>query len=194
MTRRIPQLPVLVSVKVSVRVSVVVSVLALTLVTACETTAIPQPDLGRFSEPALVRTSANAPPGAAPGSCWGREVSPAIVESVTEQIVVQPAEVLTDGTVVKPAVYRTEIRQQIVRERRETWFETPCAPVLTREFIASLQRALAVRKLYRGPVSGEMDSRTRAAIRRYQKPEGLDSGILSLETARRLGLVAVANP
>jgi peptidoglycan hydrolase-like protein with peptidoglycan-binding domain len=39
-----------------------------------------------------------------------------------------------------------------------------------------------------------MDARTRAAVRAYQKPEGLDSGILSLAAARRLGLVAVERP
>jgi peptidoglycan hydrolase-like protein with peptidoglycan-binding domain len=36
-----------------------------------------------------------------------------------------------------------------------------------------------------------MDNRTRAAVRRFQKPQGLDSGILSLAAARKLGLVAI---
>ncbi|MGE4325742.1 MAG: peptidoglycan-binding domain-containing protein, partial [Pseudodonghicola sp.] len=40
--------------------------------------------------------------------------------------------------------------------------------------------------------TGRMDSRTEAAVRRYQKPLGLDTGILTLETARKLGLVAIA--
>lgn len=104
----------------------------------------------------------------------------------------QPAEVLADGTVLSPAIYKTETRQAVVKERREIWFETPCAAQMTPDFIATLQRALQVRSLYRGPITGEMDKRTRAAVRKYQQPEGLDSGILSLASARRLGLVAVS--
>lgn len=43
--------------------------------------------------------------------------------------------------------------------------------------------------LYSTPVAHL--TRTRAAVRRYQKPQGLDSGILSLAAARKLGLVAL---
>lgn len=148
-------------------------------------------DLGALGEPEVTRMTQMAPPGADPGSCWGKDVTPAVIETVTHQVMLQPAEVLADGTVTRPAIYKTETRQEIVRERKETWFETPCPPLLTPDFVASLQRALSVRKLYRGPVTGRVDARTRAAIRRYQKPQGLDSGILSLAAARKLGLVAV---
>ena len=148
------------------------------------------PDIGP-SEPEIVQRMQTAPPGADPGSCWGKQVTPAVIETVTEQIIVQPAEILADGTIAEPAIYKTETRQAIVQERRETWFETPCAADLSPEFNASVQRALKARGLYRGPVTGEMDTRTRAAIRAYQEPQGLDSGILSLAAARKLGLVAV---
>ncbi len=152
---------------------------------AC-TAALPE-----MGEPDVVQTLAEAPPGAKPGTCWGKVVTPAVIETVTEQILLQPAEVLDDGTVVAPAVYKTETRQAIVKERRVTWFETPCAADLTPEFVSTLQRALTARGHYRGPITGEMDARTRAAVRRYQAPEGLDSGILSLAAARQLGIVAV---
>lgn len=143
------------------------------------------------AEPDVVQMLQTAPPSADPGSCWGKDVTPAVIETVTEQIILQPAEILADGTIAEPAIYKTETRQAIVQERRETWFETPCAADMTPEFTASVQRALKARGLYRGPVTGEMDTRTRAAIRAYQKPQGLDSGILSLAAARKLGLVAV---
>jgi len=143
-------------------------------------------------EPALVQTHAAPPPGAAPGSCWGKDITPAVVETVTERVLLQPAQVLDDGTVVREPIYKLETRQAIVRERRELWFETPCERQLTPDFIASLQRALMARGFYTGPVTGEMDSRTRRAIRSYQAPQGLDSGIVSLAAARKLGLVAVA--
>ena len=146
------------------------------------------------NEPEIVQTLQEAPPGAAPGTCWGKDVTPAVIETVTEQVLLQPAQVRGDGTVEEPAIYKTETRQAIVQERRVTWFETPCASVQTPDFVASVQRALKVRGLYRGPVTGKMDARPRAAVRAYQKPEGLDSGILSLAAARRLGLATVERP
>ena len=161
---------------------------AICLIAACDA------PLPGASEPALVQTLAEAPPGAAPGTCWGKVVAPAVIETVTDQILLQPAEVLADGTVQSPAVYKTETRQAIVKERVVTWFETPCGEDLTPEFVASLQRALKARGYYRAAINGQMDSRTRAAIRRFQKPEGLDSGILSLAGARKLGLIAVPHP
>jgi hypothetical protein len=103
----------------------------------------------------------------------------------------QPAELLAAVTRLNPAVYKTETRQAIVRERRETWFQAPCDEDLPPDFTATLQRARQARGHYRGAISGEMDARTRAAIRRFQKPQGLDSSILSLKAAQQLGLVAV---
>ena len=149
------------------------------------------PDPDAFSEPEVSRLNQIAPPGAEPGTCWGKNVTPAIIETVTHQVLMQPAQVLADGTVTQQAAYRTETRQDIVRERRETWFLTPCANIMTPEFIASVQRGLAARDLYKGEISGKMDPGTRAAVRRYQKPQGLDSGTLSLAGARKLGLIEI---
>lgn len=145
-------------------------------------------------EPNLVQTLAEAPPGAAPGTCWGKLVTPAVIETVTDQVLVQPPEMAADGAITAPGIYRTVTHQAIVQERKVTWFETPCPADLTPDFVSSLQRALEARDLYRGSVSGEMNARTRAAIRKLQQPDGLDSGILSLATARKLGLVAVELP
>ncbi|GHG90737.1 peptidoglycan-binding domain-containing protein [Pseudodonghicola xiamenensis] len=162
--------------------SLFLSVLALSVVAACAPEA---------NSPDVSRRSDEAPVGAVPGSCWGKYVSPAVIETVTEQIVARPAKIDKDGTVLRPAVYKTATTQKIVRERAEMWFERPCDEVMTEDFVSSLQRALAARHLYRGPVTGRMDTRTEAAIRRYQKPQGLDTGILSLVSARKLGLVAI---
>lgn len=72
-----------------------------------------------------------------------------------------------------------------------TRFEIPCADDLPADFTASLQRALSARALYSGAITGKMDANTRAAVRRYQQPDGIDSGTLSLAAARKLGLIAV---
>lgn len=161
---------------------------------ACATlAACQQPGpVTRFSEPALVQSFETPPPGAPEGSCWGKDVTPAVVETVTDRIMTQPAEIRDDGTVVVDPVYKLETRRAIVKERRELWFQTPCEDELTPDFVASVQRALAARGHYRGPVTGELDAATRRAIRDYQAPQGLDSSILSLSAARKLGLVAVA--
>ncbi len=143
-------------------------------------------------EPDLIRSFEAPPPGSDPNSCWGKDVSPAVIETVTERVLVQPAEVLEDGTVVSEPIYREITKRAIVKERRELWFETPCQEQLTPDIIATLQRALKARGLYAGALTGDMDARTRHAIRRFQAPEGLDSSILSLWAARKLGLVAIA--
>lgn len=157
------------------------------LLAGCET-AGPAADA---PEPGVLEATRNGPEGAAPGSCWGRTVSPAVVERVREQVQVSPAEVSVDGTITKLPVFRNEVREQIVTSRRDNWFETPCPEVMTPAFVETLQRALAVRGFYAGPVTGQMDVATRAAVLQLQTSEGLASGVLSLATARQLGLIAV---
>jgi len=115
---------------------------------------------------------------AATGTCFSRATTPAVIETVTEQVLVQPAVVRSDGTVQSPAAFRTVTRQQILRERREVEFETPCAAIMTPEFIASVQRAL--------------DTRTGRAIERFQTDQGdVHTTTLTLRSARTLGLVAL---
>jgi len=138
----------------------------------------------------IVGSMLDVPPGAPTGTCWGKIVSPALIETVTEQVLVAPARLAADGSVATPAIFRTETRQRIVTEREVTWFETPCPDAVTPELVASLQRALAARSLYDGPVSGRIDTATSAAVQRYQAGTGLDSPILSLAAARGLGLIA----
>ena len=162
-------------------------VLALLVAGGCQDTG----DTGGDAPEASGGVLAEAPPGAPEGSCWARDASPAVVETVTEQIIVEPEVINEAGEVIRQAVYRTETRQEIVKAREDTTFQVPCPEKMTPELIASLQRALQARGLYRGPISGVMDARTRSSIRRYQKPLGLDSSMLSLSAARSLGLVAL---
>jgi len=127
----------------------------------------------------------------ASGRCFGRDITPAVIETVTEQVLERPAVTAPDGTVIEPAVYRRAIRQQIVRDRREVQFETPCPPVFTPAFVASLQRALTARGFYRGPITGTLDTATGRAVQEFQRRDGPDSPLLSIASARSLGLVAL---
>ena len=149
-------------------------------------------DRDALPEPGVREATTQGPAGAAPGSCWGRTVSPAVIETVTEQVQVQPAQISSTGEIQALPIYRTETRQKIVTPRQDNWFETPCTDQLNVDFVATLQRALEARGLYSGEISGMYDDRTRAAMRRYQIAEGgPDSPVLALTTARSLGLIAV---
>ncbi|MFP4275272.1 MAG: peptidoglycan-binding domain-containing protein [Paracoccaceae bacterium] len=156
--------------------------------------------LAGCTEPAPAPDSASrifgsraGPADAPPGTCWARQVTPALVETVTEQVRLRPGRRDAQGQVQETAQFRTETRQRILRDRETRWFETPCPDLATPDFIASLQRALAVRGYLDTTATGRMNTATAAAIRRFQRDTGgPDSGALSLETARALGLVAVA--
>ena len=128
------------------------------------------------------------------GRCFAQETTPAVIETVTEQIIVQPAVLDSDGTVRSPAAFRTVTRQRILRERREVEFETLCPDALTPQFVASVQRALGARGFYRGEITGVLDTRTGRAIQTYQRQNGgHDLPVLDIETARGLGLVALSS-
>ena len=138
-----------------------IGLLAACVLAACDGPPHLAGPLPALTEPALVQTYETAPPGAPAGSCWGKEITPAVIETVTDRLLLQPAEVLDDGTVVSEPVYKLETRQAIVRERRELWFQTPCEAQLTPDFIASLQRAL----MARGVSAPGLASRARRAPR-----------------------------
>ncbi|MEM7723540.1 MAG: peptidoglycan-binding domain-containing protein [Pseudomonadota bacterium] len=157
-------------------------------------TTVPNDVFSDVLEPIEIEvTRGVGPPDADPNACYGRQTTPAVVETVTEQVMLQPAQVASDGRVLEQAVFVTETQQRIVESRRELWFQTPCEATTDPEFIASLQRALAARDIYRGSITGRLDQRTRRAIRAYQAPQGLDSAVLSLAAARQLG-IALWNP
>lgn len=72
----------------------------------------------------------------------------------------------------------------------EEAFRVPCPELIDIDFVASLQRALLARGYDVGPISGQVGGLTKQALRDHQRKRGFDSPILTLETARALGLVA----
>jgi len=144
---------------------------------------------------------ASPPEGIRSGECWGKGTSPALVETVTEKLLVRPAGAMIspspDGaptyqTVQSPAVYKTVTHPKILKRRADFWFEVPCTAERDRAFVATLQRALKSRGLFGGAINGVMDAKTGKAVRWYQKQRGLDSTTLSLAAARQLGIIAYA--
>ncbi len=153
-----------------------------------------------FADPLIAGDSAvgvqrgAGPPDADPSACYGRTSTPALIETVTEQRRVPSSVPDADGLPPGPAVFVSETRQRILRERRDFWFEVPCElESEDADFIASLQRALKARGLYTGPITGTLTRRTAQAVRAFQAPQGLDSEILSRAAAQQLGL-ALWNP
>ena len=116
-------------------------------------------------------------------ACWASDETPAIIETVTRQIV-------EAASPDRDAGFRTETVQEIVQPREQIWFRTPCDAALTPEVLTTLQRALAARGFFSGPQTGTLDRGTRDAVRAYQLPRGLNSDRLSLAAARDLGVVA----
>lgn len=166
--------------------------LAVLVLAACQTGgALPAPERRDLSAE-VVRLDEPGPPAKPEGACWESDVTPAVIETVTEQVVVTPEARDAAGRVVTPATYRTDTRTRILRDREEIWFRAPCPAEQTLEFVTTLQRALKARGLYLLPLTGVMDAGTREAVRRFQAERGLDSARLSLAAARELGLVTVA--
>lgn len=145
---------------------------------------------GSFQEPGKVEIFTSGPEDAPEGTCWGRDQTPAVVETVTVQVVVSPEVRDDNGTLISPPVYRTETKQRIISDRDDVWFEAPCRDVFTPEFVGTLQRALKLRGFYAGPITGVIDPVTENAIRIFQKDQGLNSPFLSMIAARKLGIIA----
>jgi hypothetical protein len=135
-----------------------------------------------------VQTKAPAPQDK--GLCWGQDVTPAIIETVTEQILLSEEQRDVAGMMIRPASYRSNTQHRMLQDTRRVWFRTPCAETLTVRFIATLQRALKARGFYTAAVTGERSIETAEAIRRFQAQRGLDSTVLSLSAAQELGLLA----
>ncbi len=125
------------------------------------------------------------------GRCFANDTAPAVIQTVRVHEVETKEVRAADGALISPATFRTVIRQQILRERAPIRFETVCPQNYTRDFVATLQRALTVRGVYQGPISGDLDNATATATRVFQRQNGPDSALLSLQTARALGIVAL---
>jgi len=147
-----------------------------------------QPDLGGE---VIITDFALAPPDARPGACYGKDVTPGVIEHVNERVLIAEAKIGPQGNVLSPPQYEERSTQKLVNGHEPVYFETPCPPRWTPDFIASIQRALKARGIYGGAVTGTLDEQTRAAVRTFQVGRGLNSAILSTDSARALGLVEV---
>ena len=75
----------------------------------------------------LVTKTGNTPPSKGKGICWAEDVTPAIIETVTEQVLLRPEIRGPDGAILRAAVFQSEAAQRIVQDRRAVWFRAPCS-------------------------------------------------------------------
>ncbi|MCA2009916.1 peptidoglycan-binding protein [Cereibacter sphaeroides] len=137
---------------------------------ACQSSA---PEPATRAEPA---PEAGRPATIPDNACWTTDRIPAVTETT---FVPSGA----DATLAP--------QEQVIAPAQDRLFAVLCPEQVTEDFIASLQRALTARGHYGGAIDGEWGPELAEAVRGYQSTQGLNSNILSLEAAQRLGLVPV---
>lgn len=138
----------------------------------------------------ILHLPAGTSPPESDGTCWASDTTPAVIETVTEHLLIRTEQRDAAGNVTRPAEFETKTAQRLVQDREMVWFAAPCAGEMTVDFIASLQRALKARGRYLHTVTGVYDQTTGEAVRKLQSERGLDSPVLAIETARDLGLAS----
>ena len=153
----------------------------------------PQPgsDVTKLISPTPITATDIKPPSDVPGVCWGHIPGPQVTKIVSDIVIATPAQIGLNGEELSPAIYRKVTRPQTVNDGDGRWFTRTCDADLTPEFVRTLQRALQARGHYHGKVTGVLDQRTSRSVQAYQRPQGLDSAILSQSAAQQLGLIAV---
>jgi hypothetical protein len=123
--------------------------LALALILgACGQSVPDQPATRADFSADLVSRASDTPPEGPSDACWANDEMPAVIETVTEQVLLTPEVRAADGTVTQAAIFTTKVDQRMVQDREVVWFQTPCAVVMDENFLASLQRALKAHGYY----------------------------------------------
>ena len=166
-----------------------VAIFAALVLMSCQ--SVPPIGLAQTSTQIVVlRLKAGEAPPQSLGKCWASDTSPAVIETITEQVQVLPERRDGAGNITQAAQFQTHTAQRMVTDRAVVWFASPCPDAITVSFVASLQRALKARGRFFAPVTGAWDAETLAALQKFQRERGLDSPVISLAAAQELGLVA----
>lgn len=127
-------------------------------------------------------------------ACFVPYTAPAVIETVTEQVLVQEETRGIDpqtgqSVITSPAIYSTKTTQKIISGRQEAKIEIVCPQDQNLDFIQTLQRALNARGFYHGAINGIMDERTKRAVRTVQKSYGVNISDVTIELAENYGLI-----
>lgn len=116
---------------------------------------------------------------------WTEKRVPAVYKTrVVEKVIRRgPAR-----TIQHPAVYGVVEKPKLLREEGAGWARVLCGGAINPAFMARVQEALIDRGFDPGPPDGVARPQTYAALRMFQRRQGLAQGQLTEESARALGL------
>lgn len=117
-----------------------------------------------------------------------REITiPPEYKTITVTKLIKPAD---SRTIEIPAEYETVTTRKLVREPMLEWRQVLCDENLTYSNIVSLQRALADKGLYGGPIDGVVGAGTMNAVNSFAKSRGLPTGnnYITIEAAKALNV------
>jgi hypothetical protein len=117
-----------------------------------------------------------------------REIEiPAEYKTVTVTKLVKPA---TTRTIEIPAEYQTVSTQKLLQEPTLEWRRVLCDENLTHSNIVAMQKALADKGIYSGPVDGIIGAATISAVNQFAKSRNLPTGsnFITIDVAKDLGV------
>lgn len=109
---------------------------------------------------------------------------PAVYRTQRECVIVRPGHAYT---VTVPAVHRTVTH--VRRHEQGGWARVLCPDGLQPWAVARIQAALNARGYAAGPEDGVATPQTDAALRRFQRDNGMAQGQVTHESARALGVI-----
>lgn len=120
-----------------------------------------------------------------PANTQEREI-PAEYRTITKQVLRSPA---STQEVAIPAEYSTVSSKRLVKTGGfSDWVEVLCESKTTVQKIRAIQEALRAKGYDPGPADNVLGPRTRQALIKYQKDNGLPVGNVNMETLRSLGV------
>ena len=88
----------------------------------------------------------------------------------------------------QPEEYRSVQKRVQVSDAEIKWQPVACQASMTKVNISSVQKSLKQAGINPGPIDGIMGKRTKSALHKFQKKNGLTHGALTKETLSALGL------
>ena len=111
---------------------------------------------------------------------------PAEYRTVTKTVEATPASVQRTKV---PETYRSVTRTVEAAPARTVWTSVLCDVNTTPDVVRRLQTSLKRAGHYGGPIDGIIGSQTRRGIASYQSATGVQSDILTIESAKKLGII-----
>lgn len=116
-----------------------------------------------------------------------REVTvPAHYHNITKTVEATPASVQRTPV---PETFKTITKTIEAAAARTVWTSVLCDVNTTPDVVSRMQRALKSAGHYRGPIDGVVGSMTTRAISSYQSAQGVKSDILTIDSAKKLGIL-----